>query len=445
MAEPATAAQPGALPPPPAALRWIVVAVFSLAAFSSNYLFDCIGPLARLLSVELGFSNADIGLLQAVCSLPNLGMVLLGGIIIDRIGERRSAIIFAALCLAGAGLTALSPRLGVMVAGRLLYGLGSGSLSVAINTAIAKWFRGVRVSFVFGVSLTISRLGSLASQTSPAWARWAYGWWRGPLLLALAAGLLCLLSACAYWYLESQAVRRYDLGAHGAAVGVAWGDLLKFSRSYWLLTLLCLSFYAGIFPFQTFAQKFFIEAHGASASRAALLVGIPTVIAMLATPLFGLLVDRIGHRTRCMALGTALLAPTYLLMAYSHQTVLAMTMMGVAFALVPAVMWPSVMLIIPQAKLGKAFGLMALIQSLGLTGFNFLIGWVNDAQRASEANPDGYRLGMWLFSGSVLVGLGFAILLWRRERGRDGHGLETASGRRPALVPHREGVIPPAC
>jgi MFS family permease len=408
--------------------------VFSVATFFSCYLFDCIGPLARLLSVQLGFSNADIGLLQAVCSLPNLVMVLIGGIIIDRIGERRSAIIFASLCLAGAGLTALSPRLGVMVAGRLLFGLGSGSLSVAVNTAIAKWFRGVKVSFVFGVSLTIARLGSLASQTSPAWAKWAYVGWRGPLLLALAGGGLCLVFAVLYGVLEGRAARRYDLGSPGAGGPMIWGDLLKFSRSYWLITLLCITFYAGIYPFQTFAQKFFIEAHGASASRAALLVGIPTAIAMVTTPLFGLLVDRIGHRARCMALGTALLVPSYLLMAYSHlDLVVPVAMMGVAFSLVPAVMWPSVMLIIPQAKLGKAFGLMSLIQSLGLTGFNFLIGWANDAQRASEANPAGYRLGMWLFSGSVLLGLGFAILLWLRERGPSGHGLESASGRRRAL------------
>jgi MFS family permease len=154
------------------------------------------------------------------------------------------------------------------------------------------------------------------------------------------------------------------------------------------------------------------------------------------------MVDRIGHRARCLALGTALLVPTYLLMAYSHLMVVPMAMMGIAFALVPAVMWPSVMLIIPQAKLGKAFGLMSLIQSLGLTGFNFMIGWVNDARRAGEANPGGYRLGMWLFSGSVLAGLGFAILLWRRERGPDGHGLETASGRRRAPAPSGEGVTP---
>jgi len=425
------ASVPSRLPPPPPALRWTVVGLFSLASFASNYLFDCIGPLAKLLSAQLGFSNADIGLLQAVCSLPNLVMVLIGGIIIDRIGGRKAAVIFASLCLAGAALTALSPRLGVMLSGRLLYGLGSGSLSVAVSTVIAKWFRGVRLSFVFGVSLTIARLGSLAAQTSPAWAHRAYAWWRGPLLLALLAGGLCLLSACLYWVMEVRAARSYDLGPSGADGKLIWGDLLKFGHSYWLIVLMCITFYAGIFPFQTFAQKFFIEAHGASASRASLLVGIPTAIAIVATPLFGLMVDRIGHRARFMALGTALLVPTYLMMAYGHMNLLVpVAMMGIAVALVPAVMWPAVMLLIPHGKLGKAFGLMSLIQSIGLSGFNFLIGRANDWQKAGELNPGGYRLGMWLFSGSVLLGLLFALLLWRRERGPDGHGLESASGRK---------------
>jgi len=434
MAETTMSAQPRT-PPPPSALRWAVVAVFSLTAFANSYLFDCVGPLAKLLSVQLHYSNADIGLLQAVCSLPNLVMVLIGGIVIDRIGEKRSVVLFAALCCAGAGLTALSPRLGVMVSGRLLYGLGSGSLSVAINTGIAKWFRGLRMSFVFGVSLTVARLGSLAAQTSPAWAHRAYADWRGPLLLALLSGGLCLLSTGLYWILESRSGHRYDLGPREAGAPFHWGGLIRFGRSYWLITLLCVTFYAGIYPFQTFAQKFFIEAHGTSAFRASMLVGIPTVIAMVATPAFGLLVDRVGHRARFMALGTALLVPVYLLMTYSHLSLmLPMGLMGVAFALVPAVMWPAVMLIIPQRDLGKAFGLMAMIQSVGLCGFNFLIGRVNDACRASELNPAGYTPGMWLFSASVLVGLGFAILLWRRERGPLGRGLESASGRRCRTV-----------
>ena len=424
------------LPAPPPALRWTILVVLSLPAFANAYMSDCIGPLAKLLSAQLHYSNSDIGLLQAVCSLPTLLTVLIGGIIIDRIGEQRSLVIFAALALSGAALTALSPRLGVMLCGRLLYGLGSGSLSVAVNIGIAKWFRGLRLSFGFGVSLTLARLGSLASQTSPAWARWAYAGWRGPLLLALAAGALCLGFALLYGVLAARVGRHYQLAARSSVRPVAWMDLRGFSRSYWLVTLLCVTFYAGIFPFQTFAQKFFIEAHGVTASRAAMLVGIPTVIAMVATPLFGLLVDRIGRRTLLMLVGTALLAPTYLMLGYGRQgLVLPVVLMGIAFALVPAVMWPAVILIVPQGSLGKAFGLMSLIQSIGLMGFNTLIGWANDAARAGEANPAGYHLGMWLFTGSLLLGLLFAFLLRRQELGPDGHGLELASGRRRLSAP----------
>ena len=55
-----------------------------------------------------------------------------------------------------------------------------------------------------------------------------------------------------------------------------------------------------------------------------------------------------------------------------------MGMMGLAYALITAVMWPSVTYLVPEGKLGTAYGLMTLIQNVGLAGFNFLIGWAND-------------------------------------------------------------------
>lgn len=418
------------LPPPPAALRWLVLGVLGGTLFAGGYLYDCIGPLAKVLAAQLGYSNADIGLLQAVASAPGLVMALLGGIIIDRIGARRAILSFAALTLAGVALTVASPRFGIMAAGRLLYGLGSGSLSVAVNLAIAKWFRGPRLSFSFGIGLTLQRLGSLAAQTGPAWAPWLYRSWRPPLLLALAIGAASLASALVYWAMERRAAVRFDLGPRSGGGGLGRG-MLAFNRSYWLVVLLCVTYYAGIFPFQTFAQKFLIEAHRISAARASMLMGIPTVIAMVASPLFGLLADRVGRRTRLMAIGTVLLLPIYLLLGYTHLPLaVPMVLMGISFALVPAVMWPSVMLVVPHNQMGTAFGLMQLVQSFGLVGFNCLVGWVNDACGAGEANPGGYRAGMWLFTATVAAGLAVALVLRRREAGPEGHGLENPSGRR---------------
>jgi MFS family permease len=113
-------------------------------------------------------------------------------------------------------------------------------------------------------------------------------------------------------------------------------------------------------------------------------------------------------------------------MAYMQVSLyVPMAMMGVAFSLIPAVMWPSVAYLVDQSKLGTAYGLMTMIQNIGLATFNLLIGWANDAGGASAENPGGYALGMWIFSLLGFLGLLFAFLLRRRETGPGAHGLET--------------------
>jgi MFS family permease len=96
-------------------------------------------------------------------------------------------------------------------------------------------------------------------------------------------------------------------------------------------------------------------------------------------------------------------------------------------------MWPSVALIVDNSKLGTAYGLMTMIQNIGLAGFNLLIGWANDYSGASSSNPQGYHLGMWIFSMLGFFGLFFAFMLRKTERGASAHGLEfgTRFNKRP--------------
>jgi MFS family permease len=126
-----------------------------------------------------------------------------------------------------------------------------------------------------------------------------------------------------------------------------------------------------------------------------------------------------------MILGSLLLLPVYMIIAYSSASLyLPMSMMGIAFSLIPAVMWPSVAYVVEESRHGTAYGLMTMIQNIGLTIFNFLIGWANDYAGAGPANPDGYNLGLWLFSSLGVLGLIFSIALNRVEAGPKGHGLD---------------------
>jgi nitrate/nitrite transporter NarK len=197
-----------------------------------------------------------------------------------------------------------------------------------------------------------------------------------------------------------------------------------------------LVFYAAIFPFQTFAPRFFITEHNVDLQTAGMLISITTFFAMVLTTFFGWLIDKIGNRGTIMILGCILLFPIYLIMAYTHSDieltlpiigasasislVIPMIMMGIAFSLVPSAMWPCVPIIVPASKVGTAFGLMSMLQNVGLMSLNFIIGNVNDA-------TGGYTTGMWIFSGLGFVGVIFSALLIVRERGKNKHGVEEPS------------------
>jgi MFS family permease len=406
--------------------RWLVLVVISLAMFGNYYIYDSISPLADVLKAQLGFSDSNIGLLNAIYSIPNVIMVLIGGLMIDFIGTRKSTFLFAVLCLLGAGITVVSGDLMTMAAGRLVFGLGAESLIVAVTVALAKWFRGKELSFAFGVNLTIARLGSFAALNSPTWARDLYVNWRWPLLISVVMAVGCVVAAIVYWLMEDRADKIYVLKEAGETDKVRFSDVFKFGTSYWFVVALCITFYSAVFPFQTFAVKFFMEAHGTTREYGGFLSSLLTLFAMIFTPLFGYMVDRLGKRSLFMMFGSALLIPVFLMMAYTSINLLVpMAMMGIAFSLIPAVMWPSVAYIVDQSKLGTAFGLMTMIQNIGLAGFNLLIGWSNDHWQASAANPAGYTPGMWMFSVLGFLGLLFAALLKRAESGPNALGLET--------------------
>jgi MFS family permease len=406
-------------PEPSPVFRWIILVFVSLAMFGNYYIYDSISPLADLLVKQLNFTDSNIGLLQGIYSVPNVIMVLIGGIIIDKIGTRISTFIFTALCLTGAVITASSTDLTFMAIGRLVFGLGAESMIVAVTTVIGRWFKGKQLSFAFGLNLTLARLGSFAALNSPTWARGLYDNWQYPLLLSVAAGIISIASVIVYWGMDAYAEKNYSLRPVPKQDKINFKEIFTFSRSYWFVVLLCVTFYSGIFPFQTFAVKFFIDVHGTSREFGGFLSSMLTLSAMVLTPLFGLFADYIGKRSLLMMLGSLILVPVYLLMAYTNITLFVpMAMMGIAFSLIPAVMWPSVAIIVDESKLGTAYGLMTMIQNIGLAGFNFIIGWANDFS-------GGYTMGMWIFSSLGFFGLLFAFLLRRSEQGPGGHGLES--------------------
>src|SRR5829696_821431 len=269
--------QPGAppAPPPTAAWRWAALIAISVAMFGNYYVYDSVAPVADLLERQRGFSDTQLGTLNAIYSLPNIVMVLIGGIIVDRYGTRLSTLAFAVISLVGALLTALAPNFAGMAAGRLIFGLGAESMIVAITVAIGQWFVGRQLGFAFGVNLSIARAGSYAADLSTSWAKPFYAaGWQPPLWLAAGLMAVGVAGAVLYFVLERSAGRRFDLGQPPPPDRIVWSDLWRFDRSYWYIVGLCVTFYSVILPFRsTFAIKYFQQAHGLPLEQAGAMNG----------------------------------------------------------------------------------------------------------------------------------------------------------------------------
>ncbi len=415
-------------PVPAAWVRWAVLLFTSLALFGNYYIYDSIAPVASLLADTLGFQDTQIGTLNAIYSFPNIVMVLIGGVIVDRIGTRKATLYFTAICLVGAILTASTNSFAVMALGRLVFGLGAESMIVAITAALGQWFKGKQLAFAFGLNVSLARAGSYAADLSPTWAKPIYdSGWRAALLLAVGFAVLSLACAAAYWLLERDAEQRYHLERPAPSDKIVWSDLYRFDRSYWYIVGLCVTFYSVILPFRsTFAIKYFQDAHGLSLEKAGELNSYVFLAAIFATPLFGLIVDRVGRRSLFMLIGSLILLPAFLLLAYSHAELwVSNTLLGISFSLVPAVLWPCVPYLVEEQRLGTAYGLMTMLQNIGLTICNFGAGVLNDMAKAGADNPHGYLPMLWGFAVLSLAGLVFATLLRLRETGPHGHGLET--------------------
>ena len=402
----------------------------ALAYFGNCYVYDSIGPVAELLERQLGFTDTQIGTLNAIYSLPNVVLVLVGGVLVDRFGAGKTLFWTAAVCFLGAVLTAATPSFYAMAAGRLLYGIGAETFNISTLAAVTFWYPRRHTALMMGLTTGVGRAGSFAADLSPTWASWAYGrGWQAALVLAAVIAATSLATSGVYWLLE----RRGGEGrvAEAQATRFEWRDALRFGGPYWYLLTLCVLWYAVILAFRsTFSIKYFQHAHGLSLQDAGAINSYVFLAALFATPAFGWLCDRLGRYAGPLAFGAALL-PVALAVMMTGQGMgalgLGTVLIGVSYSLVPAAMWPLVARLVAPSRFGTAIGLMWVIQNAGIAGANLVAGWLNDAAGASAEHAAGYRPMMIFFVVSSTVGTLFALVLWLRTRGR-----ETAAASEPA-------------
>jgi MFS family permease len=412
----------------------MILAFAALLAFGSYFAYDSVGAIETTLIQVLHTDRAAIGAMYTMYSVAAVFAVLAGGFLIDRTGVRRASLIFSSLVVAGAALVAGAPSLPILYVGRVLFGIGAESSYVVQSAIIARWFRDKELAMAFGITLTIARLGTLFSFNTEQLLATRFGW-RAALWMAAGLCLASLICNWIYTLMDRHAEPILHLPEAGGGDKITWSEVGKFRPSYWYAVGICVTFYSAIFPFTALATDFFHDKWGmplASAEGLGFFAGVfynfmhmfttaqgttSIIIAasMVLAPFAGNLVDRVGRRASLMVVGSLLMVPAHLLLGLTHISPLfPMIVLGAAFVLVPACVWPSVPLIVDARCVGTAFGLMTAIQNLGLATFPVANGALRDATH-------GYTASQIMFAVLGFCGLIFSILLLRADRREGGH------------------------
>jgi MFS family permease len=402
-------------------MGWTAMALTAVAMYGNFYVYDSIAPVAEMLSSQLGYTDAQIGTLNAIYSIPNVVLVLVGGILVDRYGIGRMATITAAICLLGALLTAATPSFYPMAAGRLLFGVGAETFSIATLAVVALWFPTRNTALAMGLTLAMGRVGSLSADLSPTWLPGVYArGWQPPLLLAAAVAATSFLAALAYWWYERRTRVAELRSTQAQEASFAWRDVLHFSPAYWTLVALCVLWYAGILAFRsTFSIKYFQHVFDLPLAEAGQMNSVIFLTSIFSTPLLGWLCDRTGRYSAILVIGSFLLPAAFVWLHFvGTDPYVGMVLIGMSYSLVGAAMWPMSSKLVETGRFGTALGVMWVLQNAAIAASNVIAGWLNDLNGAGAANPAGYGPMMLFFLACSSFGFFATLVLWRLVPGR---------------------------
>lgn len=439
--------------------RWGALAVVSFTMMTGYYINYVISPLKPLFEEYFGWNSADFGIWNSAYGWFNVFflMLIFGGIILDKVGVRFTGLGAALTMIVGtliqyAAIEGLVPMEGTIFGiksqiaygalGFAIFGVGVEIAGITVSKIIVKWFKGKELALAMGLEMATARMGTALALALPyPMATVWFGTKTAPALSApvmLGLGLLVAGFVAFIWYTFMD--KKLE-ASEGIKDEISEEDEFKVSdiftilvnKGFWLIALLCVLFYSGVFPFLYYATDLMINKYGVNPDFAGTIPGLLPFGTILLTPIFGSIYDRKGKGATIMLIGSVMLlvAHTIFSIPFINNYIVAIALilfLGVTFSLVPSAMWPSVPKIIPEKQLGTAYALIFWVQNWGLMGTPLLIGWALEKYgRVADESIKGYHydytVPMMIFAATGFLAIIIAIML-KAENKKKGYGLE---------------------
>lgn len=386
----------------------------------SHFAAHTLGALKSIIKKEYDISNSQYGVIQSSVSIVNTILPLLGGIFIDTFGTIPGSILTTVLITAGNTLVALSSsnaNLTMMIMGRILYGIGSGSVVIVQETILSQWFDGRSLAAVIALMMTVSRLSSFLAQATVVpianWLGWyGYGLWFSALLCVFS-----LLINLVYVVLL-KSITTIDQKQCQVQKNVKqkktfrWSQLVQLPHSYWLIALMEFLLGGAWSCFLHINSELVKYRFGYKDQEAAAIASVGQVLPIFIMPILGILIDKYGNRT-WMMLGSGLsFLLCILLLEYTPlHPILGMISFSTSLALGPVALVSSIPVILPLSLVGTGMGLVKSCTNIGTSLLDIMTGWVQDL----DPNKD-YSGVMLFFIGVIVLSIVASLTLYTLDK-----------------------------
>jgi predicted MFS family arabinose efflux permease len=356
--------------------RWLILASTVVSFFSVGVTFFAVPPLIPELISRFGLTHLAIGVLMGAISVPAILFSIPLGAAVDRWPARAAGNLSLGLMAIGAVLFALAPSYAVLVAGRLLFGVGGLAINLLLARLVSAAFAGRELALAMGIFNAVYPASMIVMFTLHPRLLATFGW-RGELA---ALAVMVIL-----------AVPLHNLAVPRDLRGEAATDEQR--REPWFSVPLVALALSWMIFFGAYASIFTFAPEWAGGGGAALLtVSLIPWVAIVLAPLTGMLIDRTGRAGRWLLAGQLLLAAVLAGMAFRFlPPAPAMLLVGVTFATVATATYSLPATLVAATRVGFAFGFITAFSNLGNLAGPAIAGGIRD------------RAGSWLLVWILLA------------------------------------------
>ncbi|MBR5073810.1 MAG: MFS transporter [Bacteroidales bacterium] len=453
--------------------RWTALMIVSFVMFAAYLASDVYSPLKTLLEEDNAWTSTEYGYFGAAQSVFNvfLGMLIFSGLLLDKKGIRLTGNLGCILMVAGFALKyyavtsipsdagnvsflSMTMKKQVLWAslGFAVFGTGCEMAGISISKAIVKWFSGKELALAMAVQLSIARLGSgVALIFSPMISERLHN-----VTTTVGIGLVFLIIGMLGFFVYCLQDRKLDRQLKQQRLEEGKEEEASFSLKdvksiisnpgFWLISLLCLIFYASVSPFFKFTSDLMVNKfNDVTPFYSGIFPSLIPFGCILFSPLFGAVYDKYGKGTLLMIIGALAITVVHVVFGLPgiHSIWIAVALLlllGLGYAMLPAALWPSLAKIMPQKQYGTSIALAFFIQNIGLMLVPMAIGWVLDKfcllgtfTGGTVSYPDNrkydYTLPQIIFAGMGVIAIILAFALRRLDRKKH-YGLDEGKKKR---------------